>query len=800
MARLERIAIQGFKSFRKKVSIPFPPGLSIIIGPNGSGKTNIVDAINFVIGRTSSRLLRAKKATDLIYHGYKKKPPAEEAKVALFFDNSDKSLPFDEPVVSVSRRLNKAGISTYRLNGRIATRQQMLDVLVQIGLRPDGYNIIQQGEVTQIIEMDAIERRKIIDSLAGISEYEEKKAHAEKELAATQQKIRDAELVLNEKQTILEKLRAERAAAVEWQELQKELELIKAACLIKEKEELEAELSKVLAKIEEKENEQEELAKRLDEIEKKIREGEKGIKDISKRVSEINQTLEAERRLSRFQAELEFKRSRLEVNKKEIERLRLLDSKLTSRSALTFEGIDGVLGKVSDLLSVSPEYQTAFEVAVGGHLDDWVVESLDTAIKCIEMLKRTKAGQARFLPLDHIRPQARRPLPNGAIAWLSDIITAKPKFKILVEWIGNQTACVKDIYTAKEIAKVERVRMVTLEGDLFEPSGAVTGGWRQKRSGKEILSRVKELEEENRNLEDEIKRLEKEIANLSKRVKPTEELKLARIDEGISKLREERKEIYEKRLSLQQDIGRLNIQKTKIEVKLDNLRLQIPEIKGENPFLDTKLELLKRRDMEINERLKSLGPINMRAIQDFEFARSEFDKLKEKLDKIIEERNSIEATIQKIEERRRETFMSVFENVSRHFKETYKELTGGEAELQLENNDINSGLLIKASPPGKKLVNIDSMSTGEKTVTAFAFLFAIQRHKPAPFYVLDEADAALDKLNSERVVNLLKKYSKIAQMIFISHNDAVIKEADQVYGISMEDGESKVIAIKLPEN
>ncbi len=131
----------------------------------------------------------------------------------------------------------------------------------------------------------------------------------------------------------------------------------------------------------------------------------------------------------------------------------------------------------------------------------------------------------------------------------------------------------------------------------------------------------------------------------------------------------------------------------------------------------------------------------------------------------------------------------------------YRELTGGQAELELEKaGDLTSGLLIKASPPGKKLLNIDAMSAGEKTLTAFAFLFAIQRHKPAPFYMLDEADATLDKTNSKRVAELIKKQSKLAQFIVISHNDTIVREADQIYGVTMEDGESKVLAIKLPEN
>ena len=178
MVRLEKIVIQGFKSFKRNVSIAFPSGFSVITGPNGSGKSNVGDSISFVIGRASSRVMRAKKAQELIFHGSRSKGAAEFAKVALYFDNSDQVLPFKDTTVSISRRLNSKGVSTYRLNGKIATRQEILDVFSQAGVHANGHNIIQQGDVNQVVEMDSIERREIIDEISGIREYDEKKAKA----------------------------------------------------------------------------------------------------------------------------------------------------------------------------------------------------------------------------------------------------------------------------------------------------------------------------------------------------------------------------------------------------------------------------------------------------------------------------------------------------------------------------------------------------------------------------------------------------------------------------------------------
>jgi chromosome segregation protein len=120
-----------------------------------------------------------------------------------------------------------------------------------------------------------------------------------------------------------------------------------------------------------------------------------------------------------------------------------------------------------------------------------------------------------------------------------------------------------------------------------------------------------------------------------------------------------------------------------------------------------------------------------------------------------------------------------------------------DADLRLVGG-LDSGLIIEASTKGNKMTNIDAMSGGEKTLTAMAFLFAIQRFKPAPFYILDEIDAALDKPNTKKIVELIKKYMGHSQFIVITHNEATIQEAGCVYGVSMDEGESNLIGIRMP--
>jgi chromosome segregation protein len=820
MVRLEKIVIQGFKSFKRNVSINFPSGFSVITGPNGCGKSNVGDSISFVIGKASSRVMRAKKSQELIFHGGKSKGASEYAKVTLYFDNSDKILPFKDPSVSISRRLNSKGVSTYRLNGKIATRQEILDVFSQAGIHANGHNIIQQGDVTQVVEMDPVERREIIDEISGIKEYDEKKTKALQELEKIAEKVREAELILTEKFSILDKLQKERDAAVKYKGLESDLGKIRASILWNEYSDSEKSLEEVVKKAEDKEKENQGLEKEIKDYDAKLAEEENKLEDLTKEVLQASSQIEVTKRLSRVQSELEIKKDRLESHRREIDRISVLMERLSATdrkydpAVKAVMGMEGVFGVFADLVKVPRNYRVAFEVASGGHLNDIVVDSAANAVKAVNYLKHNRIGRCRFLPLDKLNPYGRKALPQGAVGWMSELVHNEPRYTSAVEFVLGSTACVSDIEKAKHIFSSSRVRMVTLDGDLIESSGAITGGFYKKRESADLggyESERKRIESEMQSLEADIIALNKEMEILAAKETKTKTINMerdkAKIDESLKRVREKRKEAYEKRLILQTEIGKLNIQKARLEAKFDNLKVQLDQGPKESqdtsklkPFIDMEVSTLKGKERECIVQIEALGPVNMKAIEDFEIVSREFKDFREKVDRIVHEKGSIEDAIRQIEEKRMGTFTSTLEGISKNFKEVYKELTHGEADLSLEvPNQLDSGLAIRASPPGKRLINIDSMSGGEKTLTAFAFLFAIQRHKPTPFYILDEADAALDKVNSKRVAELIKKQSRLVQFIVISHNDHVVREADQIYGVSMEDGESKVIAIELPK-
>ena len=826
--QINRIVLQGFKSFNKKVSIPFLKGFNIICGPNGVGKSNILDAICFVLGRISAKSLRAGRLHELIFHGGNGKKPAERASVTLYLDNSKKIFNFDDPEVSITRKVNKKGVSVYKIQGKTTTREKVLELLASARIYPDGHNIVLQGDVTNIIEMSPIERRSIIDEISGIAEYNEKKEKAKRDLEAVDQKLKEAEIVITERYEIFKKLEEERNAALKYQALQKQLQVLKASLAhrkLKNSEELSKKLEEEIAT---KEKEIEKVQKEIGEIEKELEEKEKNIRQLAERIIKISKRMKVEKEISYLRTKILIDKDKIDSHRNEIERLNRLIQRLEAieRTKIS-EGVPravktilnlklkGVYGTVGSLIKTPEKYSTAIEVAAGNHLNDIIVENDEIASYCIDYLKREKIGRATFLPLNKIKPRkikASQYKIKGVIGVASDLVKFDSKFAPAIEYALGNTLVVEDLEVARAIG-IGKVRMVTLEGDLIEKSGAMTGGHLIRLHPKvavktardeieEYLKLKAKLEKEIENLKKEIEENERKLKKYSKSEELREVVDLEKIkiesERKLDKLRERRRRAYEKRLSLQTEINKKKVQKAKVDAEIENLKielLQYPKVE----YLNKGIKTLENSIQETIKELSSLGAVNFKAIEQYENFKSEFEEYKKKYEKILEEKKAVLDMIEKIEEKRREVFYKCLKEVSEKFNEIFHKMTGGTASLELENPlDLESGLLIQANPAGKMLLNIDAMSGGEKTLTALAFLFAIQEYRPAPFYILDEVDAALDKENSKKIAELIKELSKKAQFIVITHNDTTIKYGDRVYGVTMERGESKILGLEMP--
>ena len=342
--RITRLVMHGFKSFAKRTELEFSKDFNVIIGPNGSGKSNVLDALCFVLGKSGAKGLRAEKSANLIYNGGKKKQPSTKAEVSIFFDNHNKVFPLEGEEVKITRELKKNGQSNYKINDKKHTRQQILDLLRHGRINPDGYNIILQGDIVSFVEQSGGERRQIIEQIAGIDIYEEKKQKTMNELTKVEAKLKEAEILIAERETHLKELKKDRDQALKYKELEGNIHSYRATLLhrkhegvITEKKKLDEQKAKIDSNIQKhKESlksareDIEKLRKQIDDITKEIeRKGEKEQLQLQREVEELKVTITK-------------KESRTQVIENEIE-------KIGQRRKQLKDEMDDIDKKISDV-------------------------------------------------------------------------------------------------------------------------------------------------------------------------------------------------------------------------------------------------------------------------------------------------------------------------------------------------------------------------------------------------------------------------------------------------------------------
>ncbi|MHA1561746.1 MAG: AAA family ATPase, partial [Promethearchaeota archaeon] len=216
---IKKMICIGFKSFRKRTVINFDDGFTAIVGANGSGKSNIIDAFVFVLGALSAKSLRANTIKDLISNGGHGMGPSDTASVEIIFDNADRSISLDLPEISIQRKIDRKGNGIYKLNGKRSTRKAIINLLDLSGILPNSSNMIMQGELFRLINMNSNERRELVEDIAGIASYNDKKLSAEDELMQVQTNLGQIALLLNEVYLQLEDLKKEKINAERYLEL-----------------------------------------------------------------------------------------------------------------------------------------------------------------------------------------------------------------------------------------------------------------------------------------------------------------------------------------------------------------------------------------------------------------------------------------------------------------------------------------------------------------------------------------------------------------------------------------------------
>jgi chromosome segregation protein len=352
LTRVTKLVMQGFKSFAKKTEIVFGDDFNCILGPNGSGKSNVLDALCFVLGKKSAKSLRAEKSANLIYNGGKTKQAAKQAEVSIYFENHDEEFPVEEKEVKLTRIVKSTGVSTYKINNKTMNRIQVVELLSNARINPDGYNIVLQGDIVRIVEMSPLERRRIIEEIAGINIYEDKKQKALNELNKVEEKLKESDIILAERQAYLRELKKERNQAMKFKELDEKIKRNKATRLhvkinIKEKKKQGIDKD-IKAK-------QESISK----VDKEIKELKERIVIIKEDINKINKEIEekGDKDQIRIQKIIEELRVNVGTNKSRINSIENELTRVAERKAQLQQSYDEINEKIKRLESERITYE-----------------------------------------------------------------------------------------------------------------------------------------------------------------------------------------------------------------------------------------------------------------------------------------------------------------------------------------------------------------------------------------------------------------------------------------------------------
>ncbi|MEK6841342.1 MAG: AAA family ATPase, partial [Nanoarchaeota archaeon] len=735
MTTIKKLRLYGFKSFAKLTELEFGENFSTIIGPNGAGKSNLSDGICFVLGRLSAKSMRVERASNLIYNGGKSKDPAKQAEVTIVFDNSKNEFPIQDKEVKITRVVKQNGQSVYKVNDKTITRQQILDLLANAKIDPDGHNIVLQGDIVKFMEMHPEDRREIIEEVSGISVYEDKKHKALLELQKVEEKLKEAEIILTERSAHLRELKKDRDQAIKYKDSQKHIRENKATylnILLNEKEKtkkqvdneiekenlkkskLQEEINKVKKEIEDKRNEIKQLNQELlsrggeDQLEL-----HRNIEDVRTELTKSttrseflqNELIKIKNRketLKNNLKDVDKKINEFEQQKKEFEKKKIGLEKDKSKAKVEEVdhsarilnyiiqkirdfNIEGVYGTIESLGKIDSKYLIAMEVCAGNKSNAIITEDDHVAESCINYLRKNKIGTAIFLPLNKIKPNELRPdlksllKTQGVHGLAIDLVEFNPRYKQAFLHVYGSTLVVDNVEIARRIG-IGRVRTVTLEGDLIELSGAMIGGFRRKSSLG--LTDLMQLDNEIRNLGNQQKIL------------------LTEKDRTLAILKEQDKELIEfenEIKSLKEKINKnkfLMEEQDKLEKKFyeDFKDLSIKRDKLNELIQNKEISLIKLEEniRNIEQGVNNIALQRARTIAELEGLQKEFEGYK---DEKIKTTKNLQELLENI--RKSEVELEAMGNVNMRALEVYEEiekeygkLLEKKEKLNLEKQDV----------------------------------------------------------------------------------------------------------------
>jgi chromosome segregation protein len=685
MLSIKSLTIEGFKSFGKRTELVFEKGLNVIVGANGSGKSNIIDAINFAFGKLGTKSLRTDSHSDLLFHGSKTVPKANRAHIKVVFDNSSKILVVDgerPDEVVIERILKQDGSSIYKINGKTKTRNEILELLGQINMHYP-FNIVQQQEIFKFVDMKDTERRELIEYLAGIGAYEMRKEKAVRELEKCEEKMKEVRIVLNEKLHFLENLKSEKRKAELYNKLKEAETRIKYSILFRKKQQKVEEKNALFAKLEQNRQRKKEKEETRQRLQQQIAEHRKEIEEIDRHIQtisgveqkELQQSLvNLKTQLARLEAKKNFLANQIKAAEEKIKHLDIEIAEAEKESLQeqeqgqeTDKNVKAIEEKISEAkkrldylskrLAEITEKETSLLIAkdrIGIYNKEFLALSEEISTKSNEVARLN-------IQLEKIKAEAK-----DIKQIEQEVSSIKKAIAQNLELIQEREATIKALEREKEAAlkEIEEIKKLTICPKCKRPLEEE----HRKKLESEIKARLDDaslkisgflqeleaLKKDNNELKTKLEKLEQELSIALKQKYAKEQLSdsIGILKQEISKLTKKKKELEEKIAKLEREIPELEADvnaKSAIEDEIAELKQKLNTLRLEKEATKDKAKVKTLLDFKERE-LESLRAVRERTEKEKIKAEKELNNLNEEiaeLNKLIEEKEKKDEEIKK---------------------------------------------------------------------------------------------------------------------------------------------------------
>tara|TARA_B110000091_G_scaffold109655_1_gene118923 strand:+ start:762 stop:3206 length:2445 start_codon:yes stop_codon:yes gene_type:complete len=805
--RFKKLEINGFKSFSEKTTFFIEDGLTGVVGPNGCGKSNIVESLRWCMGENSAKSMRGSGMEDVIFSGTSNRPSKNISEVTLMIDNKTKEgsaqyNEFDE--IEVKRKIEKDKGSKYYINNKEVRARDVQTFFADLSTGAHSPSLISQGRIGQLVTAKPIERRSILEEAAGISGIHARRQEAETRLNAAENNLKRADELKKQQQKQLDNLKKQAEEATRYKEISGEIKKVESGLyylkiqeiekdkkLIEEKlSELDDEISAVNIDFNHNNTLLEEENKKLAPLRDKKMESSAKLQKINLDITSLD---EEEKRVKSLQIKLETSITTAESDL-ERERSISLDAELNDKRISKEK--EELLKTENELIEV--ESASSKELNTSKSNLNNLQAQLDSLLDKIESY------------IDH-----EKKLTKEIFQELKKLVN---KITLSQEEYAERYGKNKSIQS-DSIKRKERIKNIDIELE----------NWRSLKlnSGKMISelnerkSKVKlELDENKKNPERIATSKGQNLQNLENTKKRNEEI-------GIELIEAEKKYylINENLKEIQLKLSDLKENKARNEATIegiDNRKKDLLYSVKNELSIESEISLLTNSDLSdlskdnfpsiedqtkkverIKKQRESLGSVNLRADEETKKYESEIKKMEDDRADLYSAIVKLKASINELNQKGRERLLEAFTKVNRKFNEVYTKLfNGGSAKIELVDSDdpLEAGLEMLVSPPGKRLQSITLLSGGEQALTALSLIFAVFLVNPSPISILDEVDAPLDDANVTRFCTLLDELTKITKtkFIIITHHALTMSRMHRLYGVTMaEQGVSQLVAVDL---